>query len=142
MNDQVAPEIQLAPGDPAPWFSQNASSGPQLALDGWAGRYVVLCFFGAARQDGARAAIDAALAHGRLFDDRFACFFGVSIDPQDEAELRARQRLPGVRFFLDGDRKVSRLSGAVPRQHQRGQGPVSVRQFWIVLDPMRRVLRW
>jgi peroxiredoxin/predicted 2-oxoglutarate/Fe(II)-dependent dioxygenase YbiX len=140
---KAAPEtsksyVALAPGDPAPWFHQRSTTNPRYAFDSAAGRYLVLCFFATAGDAEGRAALEAVLANRRHFDDRRASFFGVSVDPADEAEGRVRESMPGIRFFLDFDGAVSRLYGALsPDAKPR---PAAARRFWIVLDPTLRVL--
>jgi predicted 2-oxoglutarate/Fe(II)-dependent dioxygenase YbiX/peroxiredoxin len=131
--------VALAPGDPAPWFHARSTTNPRYAFDSAAGRYIVLGFLGSAGDASGRAALDAVAANRRLFDDRHACFFGVTIDPADEAEGRVRESLPGLRYFLDFDGAVSRLYGALPRDAKPGK-PAPTRRFWIVLDPTLRVL--
>jgi predicted 2-oxoglutarate/Fe(II)-dependent dioxygenase YbiX len=105
-----------------------------------AGRYVVLGFYASLGDERGRHAIQEVFARRALFDDERACFFGVSLDPQDEAAKRVTDSMPGLRFLWDFDGKVSRLYGAIPQDAQPG-GPVQVRRFWIVLDPMLRVLK-
>jgi predicted 2-oxoglutarate/Fe(II)-dependent dioxygenase YbiX/peroxiredoxin len=129
-------EVDLQPGDPAPWFHQRSLGNPRYAFDLAAGHYVVLCFFGSAGNAAGAAAIAAARARPELFDDRQACFFGVSTDPQDEATGRIAEHYPGYRFFCDHDGSVSRLFGAVP-----AAPGAPARPRWVVLDPMLRVLR-
>ena len=55
INPNVTPNagsyVNLAPGDPAPWFHQASTSNPNYAFDTTAGRYVVLCFLGSANRD-------------------------------------------------------------------------------------------
>ena len=130
----------LLPGDPAPWFHQRSTSNPRYAFDTAAGRYIVLCFFGSAGDDQGRDAINAVLADRSHFDDVRVSFFGVSIDPADQAQNRVQESMPGIRFFWDFDTAVSRLYGAAPREQRPGD-PVSLRRFWIVLDPTLRVLK-
>src|SRR5215813_9151509 len=107
--------VSVLPGDPAPWFHQDSSIGPNLAFHAMAGRYVVLCFYGSLADKHGRAAIDAVLAHAAQFDDVRASFFGVSTDPGDQSKKRVPSGTAGVRFFWDWDLKVSRLYGAAPR---------------------------
>jgi hypothetical protein len=78
----------LHTGEPGPWFLARANTRDQFALDSVGGRYFVLCFFISASDAKAKAAVDLALAHPGLFDDKHASFFGVSIDPADEAKKR------------------------------------------------------
>jgi predicted 2-oxoglutarate/Fe(II)-dependent dioxygenase YbiX/peroxiredoxin len=143
MSVTVAPESQLLflnllPGDPAPWFKQWSTSNPNYAFDTAAGRYVVMCFFGTARDNAGQMAIATAQTNRQLFDDEKACFFGVSIDEQDQETGRVSAMLPGLRYFWDFDLSVSRLYGAVPTNVKPGD-PVSLRRFWMILDPTLRV---
>ncbi len=129
----------LAPGDPAPWFRQRSTSNPDYAFDTVAGRYVVLCFFGSAADAGAQAALRSVRAHRALLDDTRACFFGISLDPAD-AQGRVQESLPGVRFFWDFDRSVSRLYGAVAADAGEDGSSFEMRRFWVLLDPALRVV--
>jgi len=131
---------ELLPGDPAPWFHQRSTSNPRYAFDTAAGRYIVLCLFGSAGDEHGREAINAALANRTHFDDQRACFFGVSIDPADQAQNRVQESMPGIRYFWDFDAAVSQLYGALPKDH-KPDSQVSLRRFWTVLDPTLRVLR-
>ena len=88
-----------------------------------------------------QAAIAGVLANRALFDDERMAFFGVSIDPRDESEGRVRDTLPGIRYFWDFDGAVSARYGAIPLDTKLPQSRVSVRQFWLVLDPTLRVMR-
>ena len=124
----------VLPGDPAPWFRQRCGSNPHYAFDTTAGRYLVLCFFGSAGDEAGRGAVAAAEANRELFDDDKCCFFGVSVDPEDEAAARVRQMLPGLRYFWDFDLSVSRLYGAASTG-----GPHAFRPRWLIIDPMLRV---
>lgn len=40
--------VNLAPGNPAPWFHAASTSNPRYAFDTAAGRYILMCFFGSA----------------------------------------------------------------------------------------------
>jgi peroxiredoxin len=120
---------KLTPGDPAPWFHQRATSNPNYAFDTAAGRYIVLCFYASAGDAVGRAAIKSVLANRKQFDDERCCFFGVSLDPRDEAEGRVRESLPGIRFFWDEDGTISRLYGAVPKDAKPGESAVPARQM-------------
>jgi peroxiredoxin/predicted 2-oxoglutarate/Fe(II)-dependent dioxygenase YbiX len=129
---------RLTAGDPVPWIRQRTRDKPKFAVDVFAGRYLVLCFFGSAAEPRGRAAIDAALRYRNRFDDERASFFGVSIDPGDEAEDRVRDYDPGIRFLFDFDRSVSRMCGVAPRED--GGGPVQLRRCWMIVDPTLHVL--
>src|SRR5262245_10024213 len=130
----------LAPGDPAPWFRQRSTSNERYAFDTAAGRYVVLCFFGTSTAPQSREALAAVAANRHMFDDRHACFFGVSLDPTDERERRVQESKPGIRFFWDFDGRISRLYGVAPADAAPGQQNVRLRRSWVVLDPTLRVL--
>lgn len=132
--------INLTPGDPAPWFRQRSFGNPRYTFDTSAGRYLVLCFYGSANNAYTRAALAAVAARRDLFDDEFASFFGVSLDPSDETQQRVKDFYPGFRHFWDFDGAVSRLYGAVPNDHTGDLRQAQVRRLWVVLDPMMRVM--
>ena len=124
---------KLQSGDFAPWFKAPALEGsPAYTFDSVAGRYVLMLFFGSANFEGSSTALALVQRHRRLFDDSRACFFGVSIDPQDVQQERIKKQIPGIRFFLDYDREVSALYGA------SSSGRYD--PFWVLLDPALRVL--
>lgn len=130
----------ILPGDPAPPFFQRTPSNPRYAFDTAAGRYLVLCFLGSARDGQVQAALRAV--HGRqdLFDDDHAAFFAVSNDPGDEAEARLDNRLPGFRVFWDFDLTIAKAYGAASKDADPAAGPVSVTRHWMVIDPTMRVI--
>lgn len=130
--------VTLSAGDPAPWFYQRTFSNPRYAFHSCGGRYLVLCFFGSAAGAGDR--LDAVLSRRDLFNDVTASFFGVSIDPRDEAERRLADQPPGYRHFLDFDGMVSHSYGALPKEADAGI-EVVYRRKWVVLDPTLRVMR-
>jgi peroxiredoxin/predicted 2-oxoglutarate/Fe(II)-dependent dioxygenase YbiX len=131
----------LTPGDPCPWVRQRSGLLPSLNVDFFAGRYIVLCFFGSAADPRGRRAIDAMLRHRDRFDDHRASFFGISIDPADESEGRVKDISPGVHFLWDFDGAVSRQYGALPReQPENATEPIPYRLFWLVVDPSLHVL--
>lgn len=127
----------LQPGDAAPWFQQASTTNPKYQFDTAAGRYLLMCFFGTARDAAGRAALDAVEAHRELFDDARASFFGISVDPQDRSTGRVRGEMPGIRHFWDFDCRASELYGAVPVEV--GDPASHFRRFWMVLDPNLRV---
>jgi len=105
------------PGEPAPWFKARCTSNARYAFDTVAGRYVVLCFFASAAEPLSRAVLDAYLVqHRHVFDDDNVCFFGISVDPEDERAHRVSESMPGVRHFWDVDGNVSRLFGRLDGQ--------------------------
>lgn len=124
----------LAPGMPAPYFTQRTSQNPRYVFDSAAGRYLVLLFHHSAASPAAQAGLNAAGLRPDLFNDRHASFFGVSTDPADEAESRVQHRMPGYRHFWDHDHAASRLYGATAREGQE------MRQFWVIIDPTMRIV--
>ena len=137
MTDATTPQT-FRPGDPAPWFTVQTTSDSRYQLASAAGRYVVLCFFGSAGRPEAQNALRAVGAQRTAFDGERAVFVGVTVDQQDVARGRLRDMPPGIRFALDFDLGVSRLYGAVAKP-AAGEG-LRYRPFWLVLDPMLRVL--
>jgi predicted 2-oxoglutarate/Fe(II)-dependent dioxygenase YbiX/peroxiredoxin len=135
----MSTHVFLSAGDPAPWFKQRSFANPDYSFDTAAGRYIVLCYFASAADAHAQAAITAVKAQKTIFNDDFASFFGVSIDPTDEGEKRIADSYPGYRFFWDFDGRIGRLYGTLPREPQSGQ--VDVRRAWFVLDPTLRLMR-
>lgn len=130
----------LLPGDPGPWFHQRSFANPRYAFDTAAGRYLVLCFFASARDEETLQALKRIHQRADLFNDTFASFFGVSLDPGDESQNRVADSYPGFRYLWDFDGLVSRLYGAIKKEAQPGEG-VAVRRMWVVLDPTMRVAK-
>ncbi|WP_114943413.1 2OG-Fe(II) oxygenase [Microvirga calopogonii] len=141
VSENVQPAYRiLQVGDPAPWFKQNSSSNPQFSFDTVAGRYIVLCFYGTGSDEAGQATLASFQEeHRDLFDDDKVAIFGVSVDPSDDTEARAKQIIPGIRHFWDFDGAVGRLYGALPRNTAPGQSGIPIRRFWMVLNPTLRV---
>ncbi|VVT04788.1 conserved hypothetical protein [Roseovarius sp. EC-HK134] len=137
---QIDATTLLTPGDPAPSFIQRSVANPRYSFDSAAGRYLVLCFFGSAADGHAQAALKAAYERADIFNDDQACFFGVTIDPEDEAIGRVKNRLPGYRHFWDMDLLISRLYGVAAKDASPGSGPAAMARQWVVIDPTMRVL--
>ncbi len=134
---QAQQKLVWRTGDPVPGFIARASNSPRFHFNTVAGRYIVLCFFGSMTRGASRRAHDHLRGRTAFFDDMNAAFFGVSVDPADEAEARVQEAVPGFRYFWDFDGAVSRLYGALgtdaaPDGRYNG--------FTLVLDPMLRVL--
>ena len=124
-------------GERIPSFVAPALQGnPRYAFDSAAGRPMVLLFLGSGGWPPCAEALQLLDRHNAVFDDDRAIFFGVTIDPSDAAQGRIAQRLPGIRWFLDYDTKVSRLYGAVDVQSD----VKNYRPFWLLLDSNLRVL--
>ncbi len=120
----------LSVGEFAPTFAAPTRTNPLFHFNTLAGRYVLLAFL--PRDPGRRAAALQVFAAIRpRFDDRDSTAFfvvreavGAAIPPDE---------IPGVRWFFDADGAVARLYGAL--DDQGGEQP-----FWLLLDPMLRVL--
>lgn len=126
------PRRLLEPGEPVPWFAGQALGGrPDYKFDTVAGRYILLLFAPSAGSEAAAAALRAVLAKRPLFDDAGACFFGVTADCEDAAGGRIAQLLPGIRWFLDYDRRIAALFGA--------EAGGEARPHLLLVDPMLRV---
>lgn len=129
------------PGDPIPPFVARSTHNPRYAFYTAAGRYVVLSFLGSASHDSTRQLIRFIEGRRALFDDRHLCFFGVSVDPQDECQERLRSMVPGIRYFWDADRTLSSQFGAiVPASPSDPASAPRYHPFTLVLDPMLRVI--
>ena len=131
-------------GDRIPGFTVRSTSLDKYQIDSVAGRYIILTFFGSAAIPKNMQAIRHICAKREMLDEKFAAFFGVSIDPSDEATARVAQSVPGIRFFWDFDQKISRLCGAIPENSnpdlQANEGTV-YHPFTLILDPMLRVMK-
>lgn len=124
-------------GEPAPWFVAPAIGGSNsYNFNSVGGRYVVMLFHGSAARPESAAALKLVGERRSLFDDRRACFFGVTIDPDDQAQRRVAQSLPGLRHLMDVDRAVSRAFGAA-MMTARGE---AYRSIWMLLDHNLRVM--
>lgn len=120
-------------GEPAPWFSSRSSSSERYHIDTVAGRYNVLAFYGTTNTNFGKKINAFAHSTNDLFDGCNLCFFGVSNDPNDEAESKVTECIPGIRYFWDFDKKVSNLYKVI---NSKGLFKETV----YVLDPMLRVV--
>ncbi|QOY95779.1 2OG-Fe(II) oxygenase [Massilia sp. UMI-21] len=125
------------PGDPIPEFKARTTSNPRYTFYTVAGRYVVLSFLGSASDPRVRQVVAHVERRQDVFDDRHASFFGVSVDPDDEACGRLRDRIPGIRYFWDAGLALSRVFGAIDAAAPGGR---EFQAFTLVLDPMLRVI--
>lgn len=127
----------LSVGEQAPWFHAPALDGnPNYAFDSVAGRVVLLLLGGSMAWPAPAQALRLIEEHRGMFDDHGACFFGISTDPQDVAQGRIAQKLPGLRWFLDHDLKVSTLYGAA---HDEGNGRLRYAPGFLLLDHRLRI---
>jgi predicted 2-oxoglutarate/Fe(II)-dependent dioxygenase YbiX len=123
-------------GEPVPWFRAAALDGnAAYAFESTGGRAIVMLFLGRAGEPASAAALRLVAANRDLFDDEHACFFGITVEPSDATEGRIAQSLPGIRFFLDYDRALSRLYGAIPAGDETRYAP-----HWLVIDSTLRLV--
>ena len=134
----MAKLTDFRPGDPAIGFKQKASNTPLFTFDTAAGRHLLLCLFGSSKDDHAKAALAAVGKRTDLFDDARCSFFGVSMDPADEAGA-VGQRIPGYRYFWDQDGTVGRAYRALPTK--AGAGLAQLQRGWVLIDPTFRIVR-
>ncbi len=100
-------------GSPGPWFKAHVLDvNPHYSFHTVAGRVTVLFFMGTAATHEIKAAHDILIGSADRFDDRQCCFFGITVDPDDEPAGRIKTRIPGIRYILDDDRAVSTAYGA------------------------------
>ena len=125
-------------GDPVPWFTVRSSNAAEFHFDTVGGRHIVLTFFGSAERSDMRAMLDEFQSVDDVFDDKNACFFGVSNDAGDEREARVIQRVPGYRYFWDFDGQVAARYGLLRRDEATQKGVLAPVTY--VLDPSLRVL--
>lgn len=122
----------LAPGDRAPSFKARTRSNPQFTFDSVGGRWIVLAFPGTVAHPQTAQSLATAYAATDVFDDDKACLFTVINAPEDEAQTRIGDMIPGRRVFWDTDLAVARLFGALPAQ---ADADAPLRPFWMVIDP-------
>lgn len=104
-------------GQPAPLFTAETDGIPNYSFGVVGGLWIVLMFYGSLTLEPSRQALTAVMARRPLFDDRDAAFFGVSIDAADRSPRGLVNAPPGMRYFWDFDRAVSRQYGLVDDTH-------------------------
>ena len=125
-------EIIFQPGDLVPRFKCRSSNNPLFHFDTAAGRYMVLFLMGSSTLPEVGGVLEHIYGNrSERYNDVELCFFGVITDVEDEA--RVRQRLPGIRFFYDFNKEISRQYGAIDETE-------NYRPFTLVLDPLLRVI--
>lgn len=134
--ERIAPPPPLLPGDPAPWFkAMSIGDNPSYTFQNAAGRHILLALIGSSMSEDGAAMLDVARASRPLFDDNERAFFALTVDPADAGRLAPE--LPGMRFLFDQDGDVARRYGALA---DTGDGTRRFTPFWLLLDPMLRVL--
>jgi predicted 2-oxoglutarate/Fe(II)-dependent dioxygenase YbiX len=126
--------LPLVMGAPAPWFFARALNGnPRFSFSSLGGRAVLMLFAGSMARPDSVAAFACVAAARDVFDATRACFFGVTADPEDEKAGRIRHEPPGISWFLDSDRAISRGYGAIAPDG--GDAP-----YWLLLDAQLRAV--
>ncbi|MBK6706569.1 MAG: 2OG-Fe(II) oxygenase [Sphingomonadales bacterium] len=136
--DRIAPGRSSIPrpGQVIEWFKAPVLQGnANYAISIAAGRPLLFLFFGSASDPRVQAALDLVLAQSDLFDDVRSCFFGVTIDPDDEGARRIAPRIPGIRYFIDYSRELSMMFGAIDRSDPSHYIP-----HWLVVDRQLRLV--
>ena len=101
----------LSVGEPAPWFTTASTTNPKYHFESVAGRYVLLCFLKSSQNVASQKVLADLAQYREVFDDDFCCFFGISIDPEDQQFSRLQEQIPGVRFLWDFDQSISQQLG-------------------------------
>lgn len=129
----------LSAGEPAPWFEARCTCNPKFHFDTVGGFPIVLTFFQSAGMPSSQRVLADFQQFTPVFDAMRVLFFGVSIDPEDEARQRVVERDPGVRFFWDFDQAVSAKYGALTSSRPSPTAPEGYRRFSVILDQRLRV---
>jgi hypothetical protein len=116
----------IQPGETAASVRARTSAAATYVLDTAAGRYLALCFL-PPDQGRFASAWSLIAARRELFDDAKIAFFGVL--PNAANEDSAVEQIPGVRWFLDYDRRVAADYGLALDWCG-----------WVVIEPSFRVL--
>lgn len=131
----LSPGLEV--GDPLPWFyAPLVGKDSQFGIDKMGGKHVLLLLFGSAAQPACAEALRLVEQRRHLLDDQRALFFGVTIDPGDIEFGRVANSMPGIRFFNDTARSISLACRAV----DTASGPTGYHPFWLLIDPMLRVI--
>jgi hypothetical protein len=123
-------QLGLHAGEFAPNFRAATATNARFGFDTMGGRYVTLSFLGPAAHPSARKIAEDFREAWFPFDDIRASAFVVAADPHDVGDGHLRDRLPGLRIFLDFEAVIARLYGM----------PESNSACTFVLDPMMRLI--
>lgn len=134
----LADPPRLTIGEAAPWFrAPMLGQAGDVDFDKAGGRHVLMLFFESAADPACEAALRLVQANAALMQDGRAIFLGVTVDQRDVASARLTMlQNPGMHVIVDADRRVGTLFGAV----QPGAQGVVITPFWLLLDPLLRVL--
>lgn len=125
-------KVTLMPGDRLPTFKTPSRTNPAFAFDSVAGRWLVLGCIGSLGEPTVKASLEAMAAETTLFDDSHASLFLLSSDPEDNAQKRMPDRIPGLRVLFDFDLSVAKRLGTADPGAFQGNTYDAV---WFVIDP-------
>ncbi len=127
-------------GEPAFYFKGKTLVNNEFNFDTVAGRFIVLCFFGSASNQIVQKILEGFYKYQGIFNEQHACFFGVSIDPEDKSANRIESQLPGFHIFWDFDRSISHLYGALQELPTTSEYDIAYQAHSLVLDQRLRVI--
>lgn len=137
MPDSNTTPRMIQPGEPLPWFKVPSLQGnPNFVFDTVAGRPLLMLLLGTASDPNVAEALAFVERNRDYFDDIKASFFGISVDSTDVSAVRISPAIPGIRYFLDFERNVSRLLGAIIDDG----GHLRYRPHWLVVDRQLRLV--
>jgi predicted 2-oxoglutarate/Fe(II)-dependent dioxygenase YbiX len=128
---------RLEVGFTAPFFSQKSISNPNYAFDTAGGRYILLGLIGRFDDEIGKNCQQLVLKNHNLFNDDKLCYFAVTAQESDVKNALIKERIPGIRAFIDSDLTVSTLYGSSPIKVKTNS--VAYVRKWVILDPMMRV---
>jgi len=130
MTGDIAVE-PLGYGELARLFTGELDIIPSFGFGSVGGRWLVLQFLVRLDVPVVREAHQAIVESAELFDDVDACYFGVSVDPNDFAD-GPLSALPGRRYFKDFNESITKLYGL--------KIPGGFKPMTILLDRSMRVV--
>jgi peroxiredoxin len=130
----------LSVGEPAPWFTAATGSNLRetIAFDEFAGRYIVLFFFGSAGRPDVVEVLAEFEHHNDLFDYKRALFLGISNDQSDFSQGRVHPHLPGTLYLRDIDGAATKQYAA-SRADTAGE-PSKVSPIAFILSPALQIV--
>ncbi|MCP3390675.1 2OG-Fe(II) oxygenase [Bradyrhizobium sp. CCGB12] len=129
----------LSVGEPAPWFSAatDRSSASTVAFDELAGRYIVLFFMGSAARPDAVEVLATLARRDNLLDHEHALLLGISSDPNDFEQERARQWPPGQLLLWDQNSMIAKKYGVT---EPAAGPPATIRPAAFILSPTLQII--
>ena len=128
-------------GELAPHFITASNQRSDYNFYSVAGRNVLLWFAVSTSRPHTRALLDFMQRHRPVFDDTQLSLFIISSDPQDQAQARVQDAIPGIRVLWDFDLQVAQRYGLIEASRTR-PGKRVLRDGMVLLDPNLRGLRW